>query len=291
MRRALAAVAVLASVASGAEAADQSPAIFTKARTADSSPSWTGFYAGGNVGGAWADRSVNFTSDAASAFIFNPGVPILPPFAGQVAPSPHDFSMSGVTGGLQAGYNWQLDSKWLVGVEADLSGSSLRGGGRETTPILPPAFTQTISAEQKIDWWGSVRGRLGALVTPSVLLYGTGGFAFGRVATFDDYIVNGPGGALSVSVTGTSFSCTIGSTCFTGNDSRIQTGWTVGGGGEWRFAPGWSFKAEYLYVDLGKSSVTANALATGIGPNLSRYTANFGRADFHVARVGVNYHF
>lgn len=48
--------------------------------------------------------------------------------------------MSGVTGGLQAGYNWQLDSKWLVGVEADLSGSSLRGGGRETTPILPPSL-------------------------------------------------------------------------------------------------------------------------------------------------------
>ncbi|WP_312017683.1 outer membrane beta-barrel protein [Bradyrhizobium sp. CIR18] len=291
VRRALAAVAVLASVASGAEAADQSPALFTKARTADSSPSWTGFYAGGNVGGAWADRTVNFTGDAASAFIFNPGVPIAPPFAGQVAPSPHDFSMSGVTGGLQAGYNWQLGGKWLVGVEGDLSASSLRGSGRETTPILPPAFAQTISAEQKIDWWGSIRGRLGALVTPNVLLYGTGGFAFGRVATFDDYIANGPGGAFSVSVGGTSFSCTIGSTCFTGTDSRIQAGWTVGGGGEWRFAPRWSFKAEYLYVDLGKSSVTATALATGIGPTLSRYTANFGRADFHVARVGVNYHF
>lgn len=87
MRRALAAVAVLASVASGAEAADQSPAIFTKARTADSSPSWTGFYAGGNVGGAWADRSVNFTSDAASAFIFNPGVPILPRLRGRLLPA------------------------------------------------------------------------------------------------------------------------------------------------------------------------------------------------------------
>lgn len=291
MRRVLIAIAVLASMTLTAEAADQSPGLFTKARAAGSSPSWTGFYVGGNVGGAWADRSVNFTGDAASAFLFNPGVPILAPFAGQVAPRPHDFSMSGVTGGLQAGYNWQLGGNWLVGVEGDLSASSLRGSGRETTPLLPPAFTQTFSAEQKIDWWGSIRGRVGALVSPSVLLYGTGGFAFGKVTTFADYVANGPGGAFDISVGGTSFNCTIGLPCFTGTNSRIKTGWTVGGGGEWRFAPHWSFKAEYLYVDLGNSSVSAIALATGIGPNLSRYTADFGRADFHVARVGVNYHF
>ncbi|MGY3035564.1 outer membrane immunogenic protein [Bradyrhizobium sp. USDA 4354] len=291
MRRALAAVAVLASVASGAEAADQSPALFTKTRTVDASPSWTGFYAGGNVGGAWAKRSVNFAGDSVSAFLFNPGIPLLAPFPGQVAFTAYDFSMSGVTGGLQAGYNWQLGGKWLAGVEGDLSAASLRGSGRETTPLLPPAFTHTISAEQKVDWWGTMRGRLGVLISPSVLLYGTGGFAVGGVRTFSDYMFNGPGGAYAVSDTGTSFLCTSGSTCFTGTNSRVQAGWTLGGGGEWRFAPRWSFKAEYLYVDLGKSSVSAKALATGIGPNPSSYTAGLGRADFHVARVGVNYHF
>jgi len=68
--------------------------------------------------------------------------------------------------------------------------------------------------------------------------------------------------------------------------STTRQGWTVGGGVEWKFAPRWSVRAEYLYVDLGTFSTTStnslNPTATVIHDH--HLTEN-------IARVGVNYHF
>lgn len=284
---ALATVAAFASTS--ASAADLAPRPYVKAPVAERVASWTGFYLGGQVGGAWADRTANFTPDDASAFIFNPGLPGAPAVPGQVAPGPHSFAMSGVTGGVEAGYNWQLGRNWLIGIEGDFSGSNLGGSGRETQPLVAPNFTQTMSAEQKVDWWGSIRARVGMLASPDLLLFATGGFAYGRVSSSDSYSTNG--GAFGVNLNGRSFFCATDATCFAGSTSNVQTGWTVGGGGEWRFAPRWSLKLEYLYVNLGRSSVTASALTTFFTPTPSTYTADLGRTDFHVVRAGVNYQF
>ena len=89
------------------------------------------------------------------------------------------------------------------------------------------------ATSDKLDWFGTVRGRLGFLATPTFLLYGTGGLAYGRVA----------------SATVNSFTATPD--IYTGSTSTTRAGWTAGAGGEWMFAPNWSAKAEYLYVDLG----------------------------------------
>ena len=100
---------------------------------------------------------------------------------------------------------------------------------------------------------------------------------------------------MNIGIAGTSFTCTENTTCFAGSGSTVKTGWTAGGGGEWRFAPHWTFKAEYLYVDLGRDRVRSNA--TALGPAFSRdstlssYIADLGRTDFHVVRAGVNYQF
>jgi outer membrane immunogenic protein len=136
----LALTLVAAFASTSASAADLAPRPYVKAPVAERVVNWTGFYVGGQVGGAWADRTTSFTGDAASAFIFNPGIPVAAPFPGQIAPAPHNFPMSGVTGGVEAGYNWQLGQKWLAGVEADFSGSNLRGAGSETTPFAPPGL-------------------------------------------------------------------------------------------------------------------------------------------------------
>jgi hypothetical protein len=103
--------------------------------------------------------------------------------------------MSGVTGGIEAGYNWQIDRKWLLGIEADFNGSNLRGNGNSTSMLEgPPAvvFTQTVATQQNIDWYGTLRGRIGWLPTSSLLLFGTGGFAYGQVANTGTYSNNGP---------------------------------------------------------------------------------------------------
>ncbi len=263
-----------------------------KAPPAPLPPSWTGFYVGAQIGGGWNDRNVTYTpNDPLAALIVN-GTALLPgeqPFAA------HGVNLSGVTGGVEAGYNWQVNGAWLVGLEADFSASGIHGSGSGTSPLsVTPAavVTQTVTSEQKIDWWGTVRARLGWLASKDLLLYGTGGFAYGRVAVSDSLMFNGPPGFVSGNLPPFSFLCTINVTCFSGAASDTKYGWTAGAGGEWRVARNWSFKAEYLYVNLGKASVNSVAntlIAAGTTP--ASYRANFSDTDFHVVRVGVNYHF
>ena len=160
-------------------------------------------------------------------------------------------SPDGWFGGGQIGYNAQFNAL-VLGLEADLQGAdisdttALAGGG---------AFTQ---ATTDIEWFSTLRGRIGYAAGPA-LLYVTGGWAFADVNT-------------SVAQT------TAGGSVAMSNDD-IKSGYTLGGGVEWAFAPNWSLKSEYLYVDLGEES-----FSTPVGT----YTTE---TDFHTARVGLNYRF
>jgi len=277
--------------AASADAAD----LPVKARPLPVAPGWTGFYIGVQAGGAFGDRTVGYTGDPASALLLT-GLLGLP---GQQPVLPHSYHTSGATGGVEAGYNWQVSPNWLLGVEADFSAGGPKGRGTGTSVLasVPPLTVfQNVTSDQRVDWWGTVRARAGALVTPDLLLFGTAGFAYGRVSSSDSYSNVSPGPiALNVGFSGTAFTCNDNMTCFAGSGATVKTGWTAGGGGEWRFAPHWTLKAEYLYVDLGRSQVRANATAPGTGANagfaLSSYIADFGRTDFHVVRAGVNYQF
>src|SRR3989344_504165 len=111
----------------------------------------------------------------------------------------------GFTGGGQLGYNYQLSSNWVVGIEADAQYS--------TQP----------------DWWGTVRGRAGYLLTPDVLLYATAGWAY----------------------------------VLPTHAHRATSGWTAGGGIEYALNRNWSAKAEYLYVAPGGGQ-DANVVRAGI---------------------------
>jgi outer membrane immunogenic protein len=253
--------------------------------------SWSGFYAGLEGGYGWSDPTVTATGNDAFSTAFLTDVPV----------GPVSFNNTGGFGGLEAGYNWQLGRSWLAGIETDFSGSDIKGQG--TTEATLTGFVATnpqeeLSANQKISWFGTVRPRLGWLATDSLLLYGTGGFAYGRVSESVNYGVS----TTSPGVIGLGFGtpagtliCPNGSTCFSGTSDRITTGWTAGAGAEYRI-PGTSasFKVEYLFVDLGSGDVV-NAVSV---PNVlagtaakSSFSAAYSDTEFHTVKAGFNWHF
>ena len=140
------------------------------------------------------------------------------------------------------------------------------------TPIittLGPAIPFTLT--QKIDWFGTVRGRVGVLATPRVLFYATGGLAYGDVGTNE----------------------TIGASSFSASDLRV--GYTVGAGIEGALGGNWTAKLEYLYVDLGRTSGSfATAIAASGGGAVTSGTltsAYSSRVTDNILRVGLNYRF
>ena len=209
---------------------------------------WMGWYAGGNVGGSWGRAQSDFSISG---------------FATTVTAS-NSVRPDGVIGGGQLGYNWQLDPNWLIGVETDIQASGERASDTRFDTVDFEGVTTNY--ETKIEWFGTLRGRVGYVFDRRTLLYATGGLAYGRV-----------------SISGTSSTVPIiRTTAFSNAD--VNPGWTVGGGIEGvAWDPRWTWKVEYLFVDLGAlDAVVAAGLTT------THVTTKF--TDY-VARAGLNFHF
>jgi outer membrane immunogenic protein len=205
--------------------------------------------------------------------------------------APVSFDNKGAFGGVQIGYNLQLNRNWLVGVETDFNASDIKGQGSSVSLVDVSGITQQFSASQNIDWFGTVRARAGWLATDALLLYGTGGLAYGKVEERVNYGFN----VVAIATQGTQqFTCPAGfGQCVYGTSDRIAAGWTAGAGGEYR-VPGTnaSFKVEYLFVDLGKgNTVTANALSVTPGLTGSSISAAYTETQFHTVKLGLNWHF
>jgi len=138
------------------------------------------------------------------------------------------------------------------------------------------------AASEKLDFFATLRGRFGFLVTPSLLAYATGGFAFGHVSATTAFAeaVGGPCGCGPAVAVAASSSATL-------------PGWTAGGGLEWMFAPQWSLKGEYLYYDLGTMSYAQTITQTdSLAANFfSAGVSSIVHVKGNIARVGVNFHF
>lgn len=280
-----AAVAVigLTSVASAADLMIKAP-VYSEPPIATNN--WTGFYVGANVGGGWGSRSANYSPNDPVTILFFP-----PPVA--LAPPPTSFSSSGGLGGLQLGYNWQLNRNWLVGLETDFDWSGMKGSGSGSGTAVGPGpvfFPFTNAVSEKVDWFGTVRARLGYLPTNNLLTYATGGFAYGRVAdtgndTFAVGITSGGAGPFG-------FNCAAATPCFSGSSTTMATGWTLGAGFEYMLMRNWTLKAEYLYVNLGSHSLTQTATGIIAPATLpSSFNANYNNTAFNIVRAGINYHF
>jgi outer membrane immunogenic protein len=223
---------------------------------------WTGFYIGAHAGyGFGSDDSVDTTGQA-------PGN--IANVLGGARPASVTLDRDGFIGGGQIGYNWQFAPNWLLGIEADISYTDIR----ETTNVvtLPLAGPGTLnnSFSSRLEYLGTVRGRIG-YVFDRTLVYATGGLAYGDVRN-------------SVNFFGTA-----GQLQFTGSTSGIETGYTVGGGIEHAFLPNWTVKGEYLYYDLGRDTVNV-AVIPGSGGGGTGYNSTF-KNDGHIARIGINYKF
>jgi outer membrane immunogenic protein len=251
------------------EAADLAPQPYVKAQPpVEPANDWSGFYAGLHVGYGWGQSPTNVTPDPTEArFIGDPFT------GGSFAPVPDTSRISGALGGAQVGYNIQ-QAGWVAGLEADISDAGWRSSGAATGPaFIGGTFRTAIST--KLDWFGTVRGRFGALVAPSLLFYATGGLAYGEVNTSVVGTNLSPGNC-----NGFLFYCASGAT------SGVSVGWSAGAGAEYAFARAWAVRAEYLHLDLGNRSVTFRDNAAGAGLLTAR---NSFRAD--LVQVGLNYRF
>jgi outer membrane immunogenic protein len=206
-------------------------------------------------------------------------------------PPAASFNLGGALGGLQAGYNWLLNRGILVGVETDLDWAGIRGTGTSNFVFgaFPPAPSNFV-ASQRIDWFGTIRGRLGYFPMDRLLAYATGGFAYGGIA--ENVALNTrAGNNLFTATAGFQCSFTTGSNCFLGNSVRVAPGWAAGGGIEYAMWNNVSVKAEYLFVSLDKDVVNVVAQSTGGSGTPASFSAAFSRPEFHVIRLGVNYKF
>jgi len=192
-------------------------------------PNWTGFYFGVN-GGLGANRfELPFVSGAAT------GTPSL--------------NMDRGIGGVQVGYSWQIRSNWIIGLETDFEVSDVQrvgeyvniaGGG----PLL--------TAGSNLQWFGTLRPRLGYAVTPAAFLYLTGGWAYGHSISS------------VTSVTGVS------------SFSHDISGWALGGFGlEYALTSQLSFKTEYIYLTSGATTI-ASGPAFSIDEKMIAHTLKAG---------------
>jgi outer membrane immunogenic protein len=220
---------------------------------------WTGWYAGLNAGAVWGDDSVSWAAAGGPGLGFNPAGA-----ANINLNSPGHVRTVGFTGGGQAGYNLQVQS-FVAGVEADVEYTGIDG----TRAFLSTVFANPYAQSVRSDWLGTLRGRLGFAYGP-LLFYGTGGLAVAQLKYSDNFLGLHGIGPINSSV-----------------DYSPRAGWTAGGGAEWAFAPHWSAKAEYLFVDLGSQTDSASTVAANNGE-----VAVIGHAHSfteNIARLGVNY--
>jgi len=294
-------------------------------------PIWTGAYAGLNIGYSFGTNGNTNVAAMNNPWLF----PASTPSNGTIAPNTLNSSyvgglsysgiagnnQGGVLGGGQLGYNYQYNSKVVIGVETDFQGSGINSAskingisyglqpyqGGSNSPVAGAVTTAqgTSVVQSGLDWLGTVRGRLGYLFTPNLLVYGTGGFAYGGAyANISQSAVENVDHQRCMS--NPSVVCTpyvpSAQNIWGGgnNQSNVLVGWTAGAGGEWMFMQNWSVKAEAMYWDLGRMNVNTSTVgvtafaAPGYG-FLANSNLGWGKTSVQysgiIARAGVNYHF
>ncbi|ODT08379.1 MAG: hypothetical protein ABS35_44370 [Kaistia sp. SCN 65-12] len=242
-------VSVIALGTAGANAADLT---YEPAPVAPEAFNWTGFYVGvhGGIGGGDFDTQLRYYESEVE-------------FRRQVSPYGYDLSDNafGAFGGAQIGYNYQFATNWVVGAEADIAASGIKAEHSESSS---DGYSSS-KYEAQIDWFGTIRGRLG-YAWDNVLFYGTGGAAYGKVkfSGNESYYWGEYSRGFS--------------------ESETKWGWTAGVGVEYGITKNITLKTEYLYVDLG--TVTAENVPMGEGYGQAKLDTAF-----HTLKAGLNYKF
>lgn len=232
--------------------------------------SWTGFYLGGFAGVDYGTTDMRFVNDPGNAGAKTWAV--------------------GAIGGLQAGYNHQIN-QWVLGVEGDIGWTNLRGGRACGTangldangvPIPGPAgFTPAfLTCQDRMDWIATATARVG-YAYERTLYYVKGGAAFTEdrlaIGCIIDPALNGGGGGVAPRRCANQAGVTTNG--FTGSSSRV--GWTIGYGVEFALGNNWSAKAEYDYIDFGRRTTAMSDGTTSISAHPTQSQV----------KIGVNYRF
>jgi opacity protein-like surface antigen len=242
---------------------------------------WTGLYVGFNTGYTWtasdpiALSTVNLFDTSGGGF---------GPASAAGASGVVNARLDGFFFGGQAGYNWQFAERLIVGLEADIQGAGVRGGGGQLSIYDAPAgqVGTSFKLNRNLEFLGTARGRLGYAVTPTLMAYVTGGLAYG-------------GANLAAAMSQNLSPTTLLSDTVRRDHFDILTGWTVGAGAEMALTRNLSGRLEYLYYDLGQLWMASPSLRHENLP--SRETLVFdatganARYSGHVLRAGLNYRF
>ena len=268
--------------------------------------SWAGFYIGGNVGYSWgrATTDQTDTTTATTTTELFRGIPATGPSQTTLPGVPGTFpqvattavtgltsgrsNVDGFVGGGQIGYNWQINRNWLLGLETDFQGSAERGSVTVCSVAGCPAGSLIGTANNRLKWFGTLRGRVAWIPTERLLLYATGGLAYGQLDS--DYVTG-----------------VVGTPVLALSSSTTRAGWTVGAGAEGALDRHWSIKGEYLFMDLGRfggGAGTGAATTTVVDTPLLQAQATIRTTTVaattgsvstrffdHILRVGVNYRF
>lgn len=224
---------------------------------------WTGFYAGINAGYAFGENKASTRGTAAFA-----GLGPL------IVPGSLDAGKDGFIGGGQIGYNYQMGAV-IVGAEADIQFMDRK---RTTSFIGAPVLGTQLQTSILSDntYLGTVRARLGFTPADRLMIYATAGLAYGNSKT--------TAGVVGVQAPGL---------VWAGSSDKTSVGWTLGAGAEYALTNNITFKAEYLYYDLGRETVTAvgNPAVRGVAAlNGIDYVARVENTG-NIVRAGVNYKF
>ncbi|MBN9062917.1 MAG: outer membrane beta-barrel protein [Rhizobiales bacterium] len=236
------------------------------AQPAMDAPLWNGFYFGVHGGGGRQSSTVTVA-----------GTPSVEESIGfrNVARS-LDVSGGGDVGvwGAQAGYNLQV-GQFVLGVETDIAYTRLGGRSQYVATIPFFGINPTTTAEQKLTFLGTARGRAGVAFY-RFMIFGTAGFSYGGVETTGSIIPVPIGRPTGVYPT------------YINHRSQTRFGWALGGGVEYRLFANVSLKADYLHYDLGRQSIVLPEV-TGVAAG--EFATMSARAKGDVVRVGVNYQF
>ena len=219
---------------------------------------WTGFYIGGDVGGAWA-RGGGVTSNC------RPGAA-----CGQ-SPASGNVDADSFIGGVHAGYKWRVGPKWILGAEGDFMWTALVGSASAPDVVPGGGVVAPVGHQwsRDISWLASLRGRIGYNVAPMALWYFTGGVAWQEA----DYSATQINVGAPTSRARTSF-------------SETTTGYVLGTGLEWAMTKNWVVRGEYLYYNFEGQSASARHSAIPARANF-----NWDDSEIHSFRAGISYKF